>query len=1336
MAPELIMTPAPNDENKKNPVSRENGNSQAASSGGGGVPVNTAEPGSAVLSSERGGAVSSSGTTVSGTLAVGSGQTSGAVSPGVSFSRPSPVNGAEYSGDGREDGTNGDNALKKPNVAVKATIRSDDSEAMPGAQAKKAGTSGVSSPRTHASQGQGENTFPRDETKPGSPSVEKKTNTHANASDDAARDERQRPSFAAQARPDSVRSTTLSAGRSVSGGTGPTGGTGAPAKDEPKKNVFYATAVTPKKTAQAAAPPEKRGRKKATPSLVIRREIHPDKEKEEGANSPPAPEPSASQTREAAVAPPPPPPPPPPLAAGAGNGYGTMNSGIPPTDAAAVTSSSRHGFPMENNDSPALLQHGAKVTARPVSAPPLPPPPPAPPLPERIIPHSISSGNPLPAAFIPPASSAAYEPPLEAPLSELVMNEDYALPGGSLEPSGATRLAPSPAQGMSPAATAGDWNGQQTAEVRPAPESGVGGSAMPGGGGLPSSSLIREESVAFPEWERVESYPQLTPEAGLAAGSSGDASPHAAPKNVPQEPQAAVYAAQVVDYAVQQASQQVSGATEYMLSGDASLTYGGDGVAATPSLAGKQDTQAVAYETGNGGLSATGYTGQEGSLYTGETGVPAGAYAGAPHGAANGCVSGDAPSPASVPGGAEIYAATEYAPPAQTEIAETDGVTGQTGPPASGFRKLVSDARQQSLDDSDGFLPFNMSVYLASKGGEETADGNTIHPETDPPGIPGPPSDSELLALRTLVLSREIALLERLKNRFSDPIGRTREISEVLSEALVLRAAREDETLDRALDPVVNRIFKSSLRRKPQDFANVIFPVMGPAIRRSIAESFRSMVSSFQQSVELALSWRGLRLRLESLRTGKPFSEVVMLHSLVFKVEQIFLIHRDSGLVLNHVVDEGVDSQDADMVSAMLTAIQDFARDCFARGHEGDLESLQFGEHTIIVEQSPYAYIAAVVRGNPPIEYKQTLRKNLELIQVQFLDVLSTFNGDTAPMAGSTYLLEQCLVAHFAEGKPFSIITKVVPILLLLALLGGFAYWRYTSHGELFSAEKAVEVQQQQEKAFLQTMEGYVEQLRKEPGILIFSLREYMEAPWTMTCLKDDLARDPMDILRAAGAAEGDFVVKNVPYVSLEPVIVARRVREKIHPPENVYMEFLEDGTLRLSGTASMDWILRTRQEAQAIPGVKSLDFENLTDPRLEQLLGLKKEVEAITVAFPMGKDVPVDNEARKLEQAVEALAKIEKLAAEMGISAQLTIYGHADTVGDSKRNYEISQARARTVGAMLYSKGSSMPVSLYGMGAEYAKKGWAPEGDPDSRRIELRVHLGRLSSSTPEDLR
>ena len=57
---------------------------------------------------------------------------------------------------------------------------------------------------------------------------------------------------------------------------------------------------------------------------------------------------------------------------------------------------------------------------------------------------------------------------------------------------------------------------------------------------------------------------------------------------------------------------------------------------------------------------------------------------------------------------------------------------------------------------------------------------------------------------------------------------------------------------------------------------------------------------------------------------GNTFAEVVLRHTLVYQVEHAFLIHGHTGLLIAHAAAENATSQDPQLVSSMLTAIQDF----------------------------------------------------------------------------------------------------------------------------------------------------------------------------------------------------------------------------------------------------------------------------------------------------------------------------------------------------------------------------------------------------------------------------
>ena len=63
--------------------------------------------------------------------------------------------------------------------------------------------------------------------------------------------------------------------------------------------------------------------------------------------------------------------------------------------------------------------------------------------------------------------------------------------------------------------------------------------------------------------------------------------------------------------------------------------------------------------------------------------------------------------------------------------------------------------------------------------------------------------------------------------------------------------------------------------------------------------------------------------------------------------------------MLQHVVAPSIEAQDPSLVSAMLTAIQDFVKDSFnVHKHEG-LHTLEFGELTIWIEQGPTSVLFA-----------------------------------------------------------------------------------------------------------------------------------------------------------------------------------------------------------------------------------------------------------------------------------------------------------------------------------------------------------------------------------------
>jgi OOP family OmpA-OmpF porin len=262
-------------------------------------------------------------------------------------------------------------------------------------------------------------------------------------------------------------------------------------------------------------------------------------------------------------------------------------------------------------------------------------------------------------------------------------------------------------------------------------------------------------------------------------------------------------------------------------------------------------------------------------------------------------------------------------------------------------------------------------------------------------------SQEEFAELRELLLRPERSRIDRLTQRLDDLALDPQELADRLPEAISLRAGR-DRQLARALAPTVERALSESVRRNPREIATAIFPVLGPAIRKAIAQTMAGLVQSINGAIEHSLSPRGIGWRVEAWRTGVPFAQIVIKRSLVYRVEQVFLIHADTGLLLAHVSPPELKVADADLVSGMLTAIQDFVSDSFQEEEEGGkLRTFSVGELSVLVEPGPRAVVAAVVRGQVPDEFVVRLQDTLETIHSQMGIALADFEGDTAPFVES-----------------------------------------------------------------------------------------------------------------------------------------------------------------------------------------------------------------------------------------------------------------------------------------------------------------------------------------------
>lgn len=535
----------------------------------------------------------------------------------------------------------------------------------------------------------------------------------------------------------------------------------------------------------------------------------------------------------------------------------------------------------------------------------------------------------------------------------------------------------------------------------------------------------------------------------------------------------------------------------------------------------------------------------------------------------------------------------------------------------------------------------------------EEANG-TIHAESQSPA-----DEAGMDKLRSLLLGPAEKQLAEVHSRLTDPQRQLKEVAHFLPAAVAVRSRQDDELTD-AMAPTVAAALDRSIRKNPQPLADALFPVMGPAIRKAISAALSGMIESFNQSLAYSLSIRGLRWRFEALRTGRSFAEVVMLHTLLYRVEQIFLIHKETGLLLHQVTAGGAAVQDADMVSGMLTAIQDFVHDSFSTRQDDQLETLQVGELTVWIEQGPLAVLAGVIRGNAPSELRTIFRETLERIHLQYGAALKEFAGDAAPFAPSAELLDECLQSRYHEaerparaGQVITPFRVVAGLLLLLILVWGYFWIRNTRRWD-----------------------NYVTRLRSEPGIVVTDA-EKRGWRYHIGGLRDPLASDPEVILGESGLDPRAVVSKWEPFTALSPEIVLARAKKLLEPPATVNLK-VEDNTLEVEGFASHQWVLLARQAVRWLPGLgqlredKLLDLERIEDPLL---------------MFKLDRAELVPGQEDQFNRLATDIGRLQAQAQAMQKNVRLEIVGHTDGSGTEQRNDSLSVERARAVASALQAR-------------------------------------------------
>ncbi|MCW5852732.1 MAG: SH3 domain-containing protein [Anaerolineae bacterium] len=235
------------------------------------------------------------------------------------------------------------------------------------------------------------------------------------------------------------------------------------------------------------------------------------------------------------------------------------------------------------------------------------------------------------------------------------------------------------------------------------------------------------------------------------------------------------------------------------------------------------------------------------------------------------------------------------------------------------------------------------------------------------------------------------------------------------------RRVEDKDALTAIITPILSDAIRRNIRDAREEMIEALYPILGELVVRAVTEAMRDLARSVDAQMRSSFDLGALARRLWLRLRGVSSAEIALREALPFAVSEVFLVHRESGLLLWHVSRLPDASDDSDLVSGMLTAIRDFARDAFGRsGRQGQLDEIQYGAQRILIETAPHAYLSVVVDGVEPSGFRATLRDRVHEIDLAHEAVLSEYDGDPTPLASVEPVLRGLITAPTATRTGLS----------------------------------------------------------------------------------------------------------------------------------------------------------------------------------------------------------------------------------------------------------------------------------------------------------------------------
>jgi outer membrane protein OmpA-like peptidoglycan-associated protein len=174
-----------------------------------------------------------------------------------------------------------------------------------------------------------------------------------------------------------------------------------------------------------------------------------------------------------------------------------------------------------------------------------------------------------------------------------------------------------------------------------------------------------------------------------------------------------------------------------------------------------------------------------------------------------------------------------------------------------------------------------------------------------------------------------------------------------------------------------------------------LYPIMGGLVSKYVSQAIKELMQNINTKIDDGLSIDTYKRKIKSKMTGVSETELLIQEGGQAIISSLFVIQKESGLLIAEAQLQDKEVQDPHMVASMASAIKDFINDWVNKNEtQNEVQILSYGASTLYIESAGSVYVVAFLDKDPEYELRNKINAFFASIVDEYASFFRIFDGD------------------------------------------------------------------------------------------------------------------------------------------------------------------------------------------------------------------------------------------------------------------------------------------------------------------------------------------------------